>query len=183
MFWRSLTFRSTEISHFLAFTSVIITTDSFLLRPLNVLRRSYSFSSSFCLCFTFVRFVSVSVQCLFLIREVGGVASGTERACVSSQISNNFFFFLTHTHTHNTDAETQRDFLFLDSQAFNSPHTLPTLTHTSHKDISHECFTGSAPEEVAFFITIPPFLPLSARPSLCLHLPFMLLFGLVCLIR
>lgn len=67
------------------------------------------------------------------------------------------------------------------SRALNSHHTLVALTHTSHIDILHECFTRSAPEEVAFLPHPPSLHPLSLSISLCLHLPFLLLSSL-CLI-
>ncbi len=125
--------------------------------PLDALKGSHIF-----LTFLFL-FSSHSCVVCWCIGSVSILDSRGRRGCVSSQISNNFFF------SFDTDTETQRDCLFLDSQAFSSLHTLPSLTHTSHKDISHKCFTRSAPEEVAFFITIPPScsppIPLSVSTS------------------
>lgn len=128
-------------------------------------------------------FASASQFGLFSIREVDGAMSGSERARVSSQISNNFFW---HTHILNTDGETQRDCLILDSRAFNSPHTLPALTSLHIKTSLMNVLLGQLLRKWRFSSpALPPSLPLfcPAPFSLRLHLPLMLLFGLVCLIR
>lgn len=150
-----------------------------------------SFRVPLSVCISLLWLVSVSVWSLFLIRQwsmVGSILAGHRWfsiwhrtcLCIISYLKKIDFFDI---HPPNTDTETQRDCLILDSQAVNYPHALATLTYTPHKDIAHECFTRSAAEEVGFFITIPAFLSLSVWPPLCLHLPFVLLFGLVCLIR
>lgn len=102
--------------------------------------------------------ICVSVRCLFSIREVDSAASGSERARVSSQISNNFFW---HTHT---DAETQRDCLILDSGAFNSPHTLPARTSLHIKTSLMNVLLGQLLRKWRFSSPSLPSSRSSARP-------------------
>lgn len=160
------------------FTSVIIATDSFLFHLLGVLkRRSLIFSCpSLLLCLSFVWLVYVSVRCLFLIREVGSVASGAERACMSSQISSSFFFFFWQAHSHRLPTQTLKnteDCLILDSQALNSPPTLPGLhIKTSLMNV----LLGQLLRKWRFSSPSIPLLPLSVgRLSLSppsVHAPF-----------
>lgn len=118
-------------------------------------------------------FMFAPVRCLFSIREVDGATSGSKRALVSSQISNNFFW---HTHILNTDAKTQRDCLILDSRAFNSPHTLPALTSLHMKTSLMNVLLGQLLRKWRFSSpALPPaFLPgpfLSPSPPPA-HAPF-----------
>lgn len=109
-----------------------------------------SFRVPLSVCVSLLWLVSVSVWSLLVIRQpsvVGSILAGhrwfsiwTGRACVSSHIKKNiyifFLIFFWHTRPPNTDTDTQRDCLILDSQAVNSPHALATLTYTPHRHFS-----------------------------------------------